>query len=67
MYQTKTPGFLEWLMNAVTLSFARRTRRSRRVRVVPRRREAVVLLSPPSARLGREMYIESAWVSRWNR
>lgn len=67
MYQAKTPGFLELLMNALTVPLSRRTHRARRIRVVPRRREAAARPSAPDLRAKNEMYFETAWLSRWNR
>ena len=69
MYQAKTTGFLESLMNALSLPTSRRSS-VRRSRPAPRRREAVVR---PAGRdgfvglTGKEMYIEMARLSRWNR
>jgi len=65
MYQTKTPGFLEMLMNALSLPTSRRTVATRRM---PRRRGVRELSrwtreSMPAT----ETYIDAARLSRWNR
>ncbi len=67
MYQAKTPGFLELLMNALAFPVSRRTSTARRVRVVPARRE--VAIRPPyrEALRTKETYFAAARVQWCNR
>lgn len=70
MYQAKTTGFLESLMNALSLRTSRGSSVTRRARSLPQRREAAVRPTGRDAFVGltgKEMYIEAAWLSRWNR
>lgn len=66
MYQTKTTGFLELLMNALSFPVPRRSAPVRRVRTVPTRREAAVAASVRDA-AAKESYIATARVLWWNR
>ncbi len=67
MYGTKTNGFLELLMNALTLPSSRRSARARRNRALPRRREAAVAPTFRDAMDGKGIFIEATRLSRWNR
>ena len=67
MYQPKTAGILAALMNVLSLSRSRTSTRKRRTRVLPRRRETVVGRSIPDDAATKEMYFESARLTRWTR
>ncbi len=67
MYQAKTTGFLELLMNALTLPSARRASHARRSRPLPLRREAAVAPSVVDSVTAKGIFIEAARLSRWNR
>lgn len=67
MYQAKTTGFLELLMNALPYPNPRRSLAGRRPAVVPGRREAAVGRSVRDALVAKEMYFAEARLSRWNR
>ncbi len=67
MYQAKTPGFLELLMNALAFPVSRRTSASRRVRNVPTRREAAVSPSVRDAAQAKETYFATTRVQWWSR
>ncbi len=67
MYEAKTTGFLELLMNALTLPSARRVSHARRGRPIPRRHEAAVAPSALDAMTAKGIFIEAARLSRWNR
>ena len=67
MYEAKTTGFLELLMNALTLPSARRVSHAQRSHPVPHRREAAVAPSVVDAMTAKGIFIEAARLSRWNR
>lgn len=67
MYQAKTPGFLELLMNALAFPVSRRTSKPRRVRVVPARREVAVRPSYREAMQTKETYFATTRVQWWAR
>ncbi len=67
MYQAKTPGFLELLMNALALPVSRRRSTLRRVQVLPARREVAVRPSYRDAVQAKETYFATARVQWWNR
>ncbi len=67
MYQAKTTGFLELLVNALPYPNPRRSREGRRPAVVPSRRETAVGPSVRNALVAKEMYFAEARLSRWNR
>lgn len=67
MYQAKTAGFLELLMNALTSPVSRRPHAVRHARPAPTRRESAVEVSTREAAVGKETYIAAARVLWWNR
>ncbi len=67
MYPSKTPGILAALMNALSLPRTRTPARHGGLRAFPRRREAVVGRSIPDGVATKEMYFESARLTRWTR
>ena len=67
MYPPKTAGFLELLMNALSLPRSRRSHAVRRRGSLPRRREAVLAASPADGAAVKEMYFETARLTRWTR
>lgn len=67
MYQAKTPGFLELLMNALAFPMSRRTVKPLRVRFVPARREVAIRPSYREAMRAKETYFATARVQWWNR
>lgn len=67
MYEAKTTGFLELLMNALSLPSAQRVSHARRSRPVPIRREAAMAPSIQDAMTAHGIFIETTRLSRWNR
>ncbi len=67
MYQAKTHGFLELLMNALAFPVSRRASRPRRVRIVPARREVAVRAPYLEALRAKETYFATARVQWCNR
>jgi len=67
MYQVKTTGFLELLMNVLSLPRSQRSSGARRTRPVPRRRETALQRSVRDSLATKEIYFEAARLSRWNR
>ncbi len=67
MYQTKTPGILEMLMNLLSLPLARRTAAVSRPRRSPRRHDRGLARWTRESTPSTEMYIDAARLSRWNR
>lgn len=67
MYQPKTAGILAALMNALSFPRSGTPVRSRRARVVPRRREVAVTRSIADGVAAKEMYFETARLTRWTR
>lgn len=67
MYQPKTAGILVALMNALSLARSRTSVPKGSSRVLPRRREAVVGRSILDDAATKEMYFESARLTRWTR
>ncbi len=67
MYQTKTPGILEMLMNALSLPAARRTAPVSRSRRPSRRPDRGLTRWSRESTPATEMYMDAARLSRWNR
>ena len=67
MYQAKTTGFLELLMNALALPTVRRASTGRRASRAPRRHAFAVGQPAQESNLGTQIYFEAARLSRWNR
>ncbi len=67
MYETKTTGVLELLMNVLSVPRSHGSSRARRARSVPRRREDAVQTVPLDRVMTGETYFEAARLTRWNR
>ncbi len=67
MYGAKKAGFLELLMNALSLPRSRGSSPVRRVRSLPRARDPRTDQSVRASAASKEIYIESARLSRWTR
>ncbi len=67
MYQPKTAGILATLLSALSFPRARNSAGLRRIRPVPQRREAAVRRSIPDGVATKEMYFETARLTRWTR
>jgi hypothetical protein len=67
MYPPKTVGILELLMNALPFPRARRSAGTHRPRALPNRRETAVRRSISDGVATKEMYFETARLTRWTR